>query len=53
MMEAVLILGAVARRYRLSLVPGRSLESMPSVTLRPKSGVRVTVHDRRESCGPA
>ena len=53
MMEAVLILAAVARCYRLSLVPGHRLELVPSITLRPGSGVRVVAHDRRESCGPA
>jgi cytochrome P450 len=48
MMEAVLILAAVAQRYRLTLAPGFTLELLPSVTLRPKHGVRMVVHERTE-----
>jgi cytochrome P450 len=47
MMEAVLILAAVARRFRLVLVPGQTLELLPSITLRPRRGIRMTVHERR------
>jgi cytochrome P450 len=47
LMEAVLILAAVAQRYRLELAPGYTLDLLPSVTLRPKGGVRVVVHERR------
>jgi cytochrome P450 len=48
MMEAVLILAAVAQRYRLTLAPGFTLELLPSITLRPKRGVRMVVHERPE-----
>lgn len=44
MMEAVLLLATLAQRYRLELVPGHKVEPQPLVTLRPKGGVRVTVH---------
>jgi cytochrome P450 len=47
MMEAVLILAAVARRFRLVLVPGQTLELLPSITLRPRRGIKMTVHERR------
>jgi cytochrome P450 len=43
MMEAVLLLATIAQRYNLALVPGQRIEALPSVTLRPKSGIRVTL----------
>ena len=46
MMEAVLVLAAVARRVRLDVVPGHRVEPFPSVTLRPRYGIRVTVARR-------
>jgi cytochrome P450 len=46
MMEAVLVLAAVARRVRLDVVPGHPVEPFPSVTLRPRHGLRVTVSKR-------
>ena len=36
MMEAVLILATIARRYRLEIEPGQTLELLPSITLRPR-----------------
>jgi cytochrome P450 len=47
MIEAVLILAAVARRYCFSLAPGFKLELLPSVTLRPKTGVKMVVQVRQ------
>jgi hypothetical protein len=46
MMETVLILATVLQRYRLELAPGYRLELFPSITLRPKHGVQVVVHER-------
>jgi cytochrome P450 len=46
-MEAALILATIAQRFRLSLVPGQSIPLLPSVTLRPRHGVRVTAHRRK------
>jgi cytochrome P450 len=46
MMEAVLILATIARRYRLSVEPGQTLELLPSITLRPKHGLRMRVQAR-------
>ncbi len=43
MMEMQIVLGMVAARYRLDLVPGRPVEVEPSVTLRPRSGIWMTV----------
>jgi cytochrome P450 len=46
MMEAVLILASVARRFRLRLVPGHTVELLPAMSLRPKDGVRVKLERR-------
>jgi cytochrome P450 len=46
MMEAVLLLATIAQHFRLALVPGQTIEKLPSVTLRPKSGIRVILHRR-------
>ncbi|MCZ7567118.1 MAG: cytochrome P450 [Ardenticatenaceae bacterium] len=46
MMEAQLILAMVAQRYRLDLVPGHSVEAEPTVTLRPRHGILVTLHEQ-------
>ncbi len=48
-MEAVLILCAILRRFRLTLASPAPLDFIPSITLRPKGGVRVVAH-RREVC---
>jgi cytochrome P450 len=53
MMEAVLILATVASRFRLQYAPGQTLKLLPSVTLRPRGGVRMTVHDRQPLRRPA
>jgi cytochrome P450 len=45
-MEAALILATIAQRFHLSLVPGQSIALLPSVTLRPRHGIRVTAHKR-------
>jgi len=42
MMEARLILASIVQRTRLELVPGRSIELDPTVTLRPKGGLWMT-----------
>jgi cytochrome P450 len=41
MMEAVLILAAIAQRFRLALVPGQRVTPTPYVTLRPEPGIRM------------
>jgi len=42
-METVLCLATIARRFRLDLDPGQKIELVPSITLRPKEGLRVLV----------
>jgi cytochrome P450 len=46
MMEATLLLATIARRFRLTLAPGHTVEVLPSVTLRPRNGVRVVLERR-------
>ncbi|HEY4899709.1 MAG TPA: cytochrome P450 [Terriglobales bacterium] len=46
LMEAAILLAAVAQRFQISLVPGQTVEPLASITLRPKSGVRVQLRRR-------
>jgi cytochrome P450 len=46
-LESVLILATIARRFRLTLVPGQTFRLVPSITLWPKPGISLVVHDRR------
>ena len=41
-----LILATIAQRYQLCLVPGHPVEPQMLVTLRPKYGLRMTIHRR-------
>lgn len=50
MMEAIMLIAAIAGRFSLRLVPGHPVEPLPSITLRPKHGLKMTLHERR---GPA
>jgi cytochrome P450 len=40
-MEATLILATIAQKYRLRLVPNHPVVPLPSITLRPRHGIRV------------
>src|SRR5690349_7012771 len=46
MMEATLLLASIAQRFRMRLVPNQRITAMPSITLRPKTGIRVTLEAR-------
>jgi cytochrome P450 len=46
LMEAVLLLAALARRFRLELVPGQNIRPVPYVTLRPEPGIRMVLKPR-------
>ncbi len=46
MMESVLLLTMIANHYRIELVKGHPIELEPSITLRPKHGVKVIPHKR-------
>ena len=49
LLEAVLVLATIARRFRLALVDHRPLELVASVTMRPKHGIRMMLHPRRRA----
>lgn len=46
LMEARLLLAALARRWRLTVAPGHRVELDPLVTLRPKHGMRMVAQPR-------
>lgn len=46
MMEAVLLLATIAQRFRLQIVPGQRVKMQPTVTLRPRNGIQVTLRRR-------
>jgi cytochrome P450 len=46
MMEATLLLAAIAQRYRIRLAPHQRVEPLASITLRPKKGIRVALEER-------
>ena len=42
-MEANLLLAAIAQRFQLRLVPGHAISALPSITLRPRNGMRMSL----------
>jgi cytochrome P450 len=46
MMEACLIVAAIAQRFRLALEPGQRITPTPYVTLRPEPGIRMLLSRR-------
>lgn len=44
LLEAALVIGTIAQQYRFRLVPGHPVVPEPLVTLRPKYGIRMTLH---------
>jgi cytochrome P450 len=49
MMELVLVLASIARRFRFTLVPGHEVVPWPTFTLRPKNGILAVVRERHQS----
>lgn len=45
-MEAALLLATVVQRYHLELAPGQAVVPQPSITLRPRHGIRMVVRRR-------
>ncbi len=43
MMEATIILAMVVQKFRLTLVSEDSIELLPSLTLRPKQGIKMAI----------
>jgi cytochrome P450 len=46
MMEAVLLLATLARNFRFELTPDARVELLPSLTLRPRYGIRMLVRNK-------
>ncbi|HLQ10336.1 MAG TPA: cytochrome P450, partial [Ktedonobacteraceae bacterium] len=46
MMEAVLLLASMAQKFHCALVPGHPVIPWPSITLRPKHGIKMVVSRR-------
>jgi cytochrome P450 len=46
MMEVVLLLATIGQRFRLSLVPDHPVTLLPAMSLRPRDGIKVVVHER-------
>jgi cytochrome P450 len=46
LLEAALVIGTIAQRFRFRLVPGHTVVPEPLVTLRPRNGIRMTLHAR-------
>jgi len=46
MMEAVMLLASIAQRFQLVIAPSHTVTVWPSLTLRPKRGIRVVLHRR-------
>lgn len=45
--ELIIALATLAQHFQLRLVPGHPVEAQPAITLRPKHGMRMTLHQRR------
>jgi cytochrome P450 len=48
-MEGVIVLAAIAQRWRFRLAPGQRVEPLPLITLRVKGGVRMIIEARQAS----
>lgn len=46
MTEAILVVAALAQRFRFALAPGQVVTPWPSITLRPRGGMRMTLAER-------
>jgi cytochrome P450 len=51
--EATLLLGTIAQRYRLTLVPGQTVSPVPTSTLRPARPIMMQLSARVEAASPA
>jgi hypothetical protein len=45
-MEGMLIIAALAQKWKLRLAPGHRVETLPLITLRTKYGMRMSVETR-------
>lgn len=45
-MEGILLMAALARKWKMRLVPGHDVEVQPLITLRPRHGMKMTLQKR-------
>jgi len=48
-MEAVLVLAAIAQRYQIRIARDCPVEALPTITLRPRHGIKVVLTKRVEN----
>jgi hypothetical protein len=48
-MEAVLVLATIAQRYQIRVATDCVVEPNPTITLRPKNGIKVVLTQRTQS----
>ena len=46
MLEAAIVIATLAQRFKFRLVPGHPVVPEPLITLRPRHGIRMTLHSR-------
>ena len=46
MIEATLLLATIAQRFQMRMVPTHPVVPTPSITLRPRNGIRMVLHER-------
>jgi cytochrome P450 len=46
-LEAAIVVGTIAQKFRFKLAPGHPVVPEPLVTLRPRHGIRMTLHARK------
>ena len=51
--EAQLVVATMAQRYLLRIVPGHPVELHPLITLRPRHGIRMTLHPADDDAAAA
>ncbi len=52
-MEGVLLVAALAQKWRMRLTPGHTVETQPLITLRPKHGMPMRVEQRKSAVNRA
>jgi len=45
-MEGILLISAIAQKWKLRLVRGHSVKPQPLITLRPKNGMKMVIGGR-------
>jgi cytochrome P450 len=46
MMEIILLMAAIAQKFRLELVPNQKVSIVPAMSLRPRDGIKMILHRR-------